>query len=829
MKVAILAGWFVVIFFSCFGYIKNVKAVDYMFTEDFSKTIYKDTYNTSAHWNTKEGKISLDLNVNINDWSSRLQNFTGMVSSIANNNYIQLIGGGGGFESSSLNQTTSYGNFEDKAQQLINFQGNQGLNARVIDIDYSLNKSNLQEGSYWLIAGGYFFGAEPKLNKLQLGNFTDLSSFVKNLGMTAITNMACNDYYCLIGGKPGKVFKYDGKIFEDLSSNVDFNNNGVQVAWNGTYWLIGGTKYPFGSNNTYSGRIYKYDGSDFVRITDDTMFIGGWSSEFDMSWSGTKWLIARGYSPIQLYVYDEDTFQDFSSQINKYKADIIDPTLYWDGQGWLIGGGGYFEYLLWFDGASNMIDIYEHLDTNGVSINVIASKYTTNLDPFLIGGNGGSTAKLFSGSISGYDDYGTVQSLQINKIDGQIQKATLSAGQQLENDMEIDYFMTANGGINWEQVQQGKEHTFLYPGNSLKWKAELKQCPCRLSGCVCSTFSPIISMVIIDYTVEAIDDLFIKVNFPTGTLKGGSLYTFDVEMFNAPSNSEVFLYLKRPNGTMKYDGTSLKDGGGVTDANGYCQMSILLKRLDDYGISGRWNFWFQVAGQETEQRYFDVDFVLREGSLVKVSNNPKVYVIREGKKQWIKTIEEFQRDGYKWEDVQEVSAAVIESYENYAESILLRAKGNYKVYRIVGGKKIWIPTAKAFESQGLKWDGIEDIDKTELELYSRAKLLRANGDTKVYYITEGGLKRHIPTAEVFNSYGNKWADIVDVDAEIIDTYEYSTLIRAEGGFKVYKIENGQKRWIKTAAAFNKLKYDWNQIGLVNETELNSYKEGVVIE
>lgn len=152
-----------------------------------------------------------------------------------------------------------------------------------------------------------------------------------------------------------------------------------------------------------------------------------------------------------------------------------------------------------------------------------------------------------------------------------------------------------------------------------------------------------------------------------------------------------------------------------------------------------------------------------------------------------------------------------------------------RVYKIVNGKRVWIPTAQAFIAQGFKWENVQNISDSEMASYVRSKLIQVPGDPKVYYLTESGLKRHIPSAEIFLSYQNRWEDILQVDSSILNSYPDNALIKLEGDVKVYKLENGKKRWIKTAAAFNRLKLNWSQIAPVNATELNSYLTGANIQ
>src|SRR3989344_538720 len=106
-------------------------------------------------------------------------------------------------------------------------------------------------------------------------------------------------------------------------------------------------------------------------------------------------------------------------------------------------------------------------------------------------------------------------------------------------------------------------------------------------------------------------------------------------------------------------------------------------------------------------------------------------------------------------------------------------------------------------------------------------LLRATGDPKVYVI-ENGKKKWIKTAEEFNQKGYNWSQIQNVSASEIAQYPdvavEVTLIRLVGDPKVYIVENGKRRWIKTAAEFIDAGYDWNQISVISADALAAYPE-----
>ena len=150
-------------------------------------------------------------------------------------------------------------------------------------------------------------------------------------------------------------------------------------------------------------------------------------------------------------------------------------------------------------------------------------------------------------------------------------------------------------------------------------------------------------------------------------------------------------------------------------------------------------------------------------------------------------------------------------------------KGDEKVYQLIQGKLRHIPNPAAFSMLGFKWEEIIEVEASEI-INPRLKLLRAAGDAKVYYVTEGGLRKWIRSLDIFNSYGNQWEDVGVVPQKDLDIYPDVDLIKLAGDAKVYKLEGNTKRWIKTAEIFNRLGYDWNKVHPVNKVEFEFYQE-----
>jgi len=174
-----------------------------------------------------------------------------------------------------------------------------------------------------------------------------------------------------------------------------------------------------------------------------------------------------------------------------------------------------------------------------------------------------------------------------------------------------------------------------------------------------------------------------------------------------------------------------------------------------------------------------------------------------------------------------VDTAVVEIPQNQpldGEPLLIKINEDNRVYRIIDNKKFWIPTAEVFNQMNYNWNNIKITDKITLDTYSRVKLTRAIGDVKVYYLTESGLKKWIQTETIFNSYGNKWEDVIEVSGVELTAIPNGFLIKLQNAPRVYKLENNQKRWIQTAETFNRLKYIYMKPEIIPTILVKTFEE-----
>lgn len=925
--------------------IPTAQATTYTFTEDFSTTTYKDSANTTADWNTSEGLLSMPVQYDLDYLSSYLKGFgySDAITAIATDAYKSkyFIGGSNG----KLNFSTAIRDenaYHDLSNSLINFN-DIDINA----IDFFPGSGTVSGGDYtesgWLVGGGYDYGSGgnsgPRFNKLSNCSSSgcevvDLSSELSALGFWCVHDISCKDgttgrdNTCIITSTSGNVALYDGNSFINLTDNVDLNST-IDVSWNGSYWLLGGTSYSGGLD--YIGRIYKYDGSSFEKIK-ETHYSS--QSHFTFGWNGEYWLIGRGTSPLKLYKYIGNSFENLSSKLDKFswgQTSTLD--IAWSGHAWFIGGDGIFIRYT-DDSMINLSNLPDESGSTSLRVRKSAVIVQQGQDSMIIGATDGHLILLTDYGYSLLISIG--QSKKINTTTNTIVEATLTVTDNQPSNTSIIYYLSANGGINWEQVAPGSKHIFTNLGNDLRWKIELKR---RLTYDYLNTSAVVRSLSINyetslssitvispnggqqwqkgkEYTVKFeyndIDSAMIELKrgssavmlagYPDGIpvtgspmsykvllpdsvhitpasdyklwllgLKDGTKVTEDysggyISIIEAITPSEDSITVSSPDGGEKWE---IGKTYNITwSSKGVDRVKIMLSKKDPtsgfsdyYWISapisntGKYSWTIPVdveTGNEYAVRVVDADNTLvndfsdncfsiietappetclPDGTLIKLPTDPKIYVIVNCKKKWIRTAEEFREEGYKWEEVEEVSSPVIEAYADYleAKANLLRAIGQQRVYRIVDEKRLWIPTIATFNAQGLKWEDIQDVNETTVNQYPRLKLARITGDPKVYYLTESGLKRWIPTVTVFNSYDNKWEDVIEISATELNAYPDNDLIRLEGGTKVYKLENGKKRWIKTVEAFNRLQFNWHEIAPANTTEINSYADGAIIE
>lgn len=105
----------------------------------------------------------------------------------------------------------------------------------------------------------------------------------------------------------------------------------------------------------------------------------------------------------------------------------------------------------------------------------------------------------------------------------------------------------------------------------------------------------------------------------------------------------------------------------------------------------------------------------------------------------------------------------------YPEGSLLKASNDNKVYYISAGQKRFIPTGEVYLTRFFSWAKIITVDPTVLSdanypvgsalPYRDGEIVKESSNPAVY-VFESGLKRHILTLETFATYNYSWSNLV---------------------------------------------------------------------
>ncbi|PIP17715.1 MAG: hypothetical protein COY82_00680 [Parcubacteria group bacterium CG_4_10_14_0_8_um_filter_35_7] len=168
-------------------------------------------------------------------------------------------------------------------------------------------------------------------------------------------------------------------------------------------------------------------------------------------------------------------------------------------------------------------------------------------------------------------------------------------------------------------------------------------------------------------------------------------------------------------------------------------------------------------------------------------------------------------------------------------NMVTKAEALYKtatspdVYAILKGRKHLIPSPSVFREYGYRWEDIKVVAASQLDEYKDAKLVKLPHEKNVYFLyLEKKIKKAIPNEKVFLSYGHKWEEIVEISSRDLVAYSDIKLVKTQDKPSVYLLEGGAKKPIFSAEVFERRGYDWSKIGVVNKTDLDSYPTGEMI-
>lgn len=258
--------------------------------------------------------------------------------------------------------------------------------------------------------------------------------------------------------------------------------------------------------------------------------------------------------------------------------------------------------------------------------------------------------------------------------------------------------------------------------------------------------------------------------------------------------------------------------------------------------------WAKIKSDADASLYFSGDAMrYPSGTVVRSTDSPNVYLIENGNKRVFTSGVLFERLGYRWSNITTVDAVELNWYPTagnmmYPSGALLRGVNTPMVYLIANGQKREITSATLLYKLGHSFADVFEVSSDVLSDYpTGVKATYPNGtliksaESPAVYRTSGSGKEEFTSLNVFNATGAKWSSIVEISRDELDFYATAgtvkypegTLLRGNGGDKIYVIKSGAGVWIQTAAEFTKAGYKWTNVLTIEPAELSLYVKNEV--
>ena len=232
-------------------------------------------------------------------------------------------------------------------------------------------------------------------------------------------------------------------------------------------------------------------------------------------------------------------------------------------------------------------------------------------------------------------------------------------------------------------------------------------------------------------------------------------------------------------------------------------------------------------------------------SLIRVRNKPTVYVVEDGVKKPIPSESVLYSNGLTFNDVEIVEQDEADAYADgeakcYADGTIVQEEGRSEVYVIANGEKKHIQDPNAFTSLGYNWNSIVKVKPGVLGLYRNGEAMKSNSTypegalirevgKPTVYLVEGGKRKPISSLNIFNARRLDWNKVLVVGKDRVEKvplanenlkYPDGALVRDPAG-KVYKIDQGKKRWIRSGDDLTGAGYKAeNIINVTDVSEIN---------
>jgi hypothetical protein len=178
------------------------------------------------------------------------------------------------------------------------------------------------------------------------------------------------------------------------------------------------------------------------------------------------------------------------------------------------------------------------------------------------------------------------------------------------------------------------------------------------------------------------------------------------------------------------------------------------------------------------------------------------------------------------------------------DASLLRDPATGKVYLLVDGTRRWIVGPHVFDRYGFGWSHVEDLSADALARHpegapvsgeyipdGRRVVEPASG---AIYVMLGGALRHIPDPATYNNLFRDWKGIGalgNLGGQRVEPALSNGAHLANGtpDGRVFLVSNGVKRWVSSPAVMDRYQFKWTAVRNLPAAQLTAMPDGPAIE
>jgi len=153
----------------------------------------------------------------------------------------------------------------------------------------------------------------------------------------------------------------------------------------------------------------------------------------------------------------------------------------------------------------------------------------------------------------------------------------------------------------------------------------------------------------------------------------------------------------------------------------------------------------------------------------------------------------------------------------------MKATGSNDIWVIQNGLKLPVRSIDVFNGSGYGAAAIKTVSSASLNAVSTASLIKIEDNPDVYLL-ENNFRRKLASIEIFNEYKLDWNKISIISQPVIDSFSYAPIYKH--GFDLYWRDAGNiLHKFPTMAIFTAKGYNIRDLIPVNDLEFTSFSVG----